>query len=101
MNASRNVTKAEMIDRVMEKTGLSKKEVKAAFESFIDTIIDAVAEGNRIELRGFGVFNHKLRQPRMARNPKTGDQVKMEKRVVPVFKPSPDFQDKVNDRLKK
>lgn len=100
MDSSRNVTKAELMDRMVEMTGLSKKEVKAAFESIIHIIMDTIASGDRIELRGFGVFNHKMRQPRMARNPKTGDQVKMDKRIVPVFKASPDFQEKVHEGLK-
>jgi len=94
-----NITKAEIIDTVVKNTGLSKAEVKAAFDGMVNTIIDYVANGDRIELRGFGVFNHKIRQPRLARNPKTGEQVKLGKRVVPVFKPSPDFQDRVNESL--
>jgi nucleoid DNA-binding protein len=60
----------------------------------------AISEGKRIELRGFGVFKSKSRKPRMARNPKTGELVPLEKRYVPVFKPSPDFLTRVNEMMK-
>ncbi len=62
--------------------------------------MNAVCNGKKIELRGFGVFKQKSRRPRMARNPKTGEVVPLEKRFVPVFKPSPDFLQKVNDTMK-
>ena len=65
-----------------------------------ESIINAISEGKRIELRGFGVFKYKSRKPRMARNPKSGELVPLEKRYVPVFKPSPDFLDKVNESMK-
>lgn len=97
---SNSVTKADLVNDISEATGLTKIETKAVVDGVFQTIIDNVAKGNRIELRGFGVFNNKERKPRMARNPKTGDLVPLDKRHVPVFKPSPDFTKRVNDSLK-
>jgi nucleoid DNA-binding protein len=94
------MTKADIVDEISRATGLTKIETKAVVDGVFQSIIGAVAKGKRIELRGFGVFKSKSRKPRMARNPKTGELVPLEKRFVPVFKPSPDFLDKVNEELK-
>jgi len=98
--SKKNVTKADIVEVIADNTGLTKVETKAVVEGFIDTIIATIAAGKRIELRGFGVFKHKQRKPRMARNPKTGEEVKLGKRYVPVFKVSPDFFSKVNEAIK-
>jgi DNA-binding protein HU-beta len=90
------MTKAEIVDEISKETGLTKLETKAVVDGVLSTIINAVASGKRIELRGFGVFKSKTRKPRIARNPKTGASVPLEERSVPVFKPSPDFLKKVN-----
>lgn len=94
------MTKADIVDEIAKATGLTKIETKAVVDGVFASIINAIAGGKRIELRGFGVFKSKSRKPRMARNPKTGDLVPLEKRFVPVFKPSPDFLAKVNDSMK-
>ena len=95
----KSVTKADIVNKIAEETGLTKVETKTVVEGMFQFIIDTVATGERIELRGFGVFNSKSRKPRMARNPKTGEEVPLDKRFVPVFKPSPEFTSKVNDSL--
>ncbi|MEI6091458.1 MAG: HU family DNA-binding protein [bacterium] len=97
---TKTVTKANIVDDISKSSGLTKVETKKVVDSVIECIIDAIANGDRIELRGFGVFKHKSRKPRVARNPKTGDLVKLEKRYVPVFKPSPTFFRKVNSSIK-
>lgn len=94
------MTKADIVCEVAKATGLTKIETKTIVDGVLSTIISAVSNGKRIELRGFGVFKHKSRKPRMARNPKTGEAVPLEKRFVPVFKPSPEFLKKVNDTIK-
>jgi nucleoid DNA-binding protein len=94
------MTKADIVDEIARATGLTKVETKAVVDGVFSSIVNAIAEGKRIELRGFGVFKHKSRKPRMARNPKTGELVPLEKRYVPVFKPSPEFLLKVNDAMK-
>ncbi|MGQ9819588.1 MAG: HU family DNA-binding protein [Candidatus Kapaibacteriales bacterium] len=93
------MTKADIVDEIAKATGLTKIETKAVVDGVFSSIINAIAEGKRIELRGFGVFKSKERKPRLARNPKTGDVVPLEKRYVPIFKPSPEFLKKVNDSL--
>ncbi len=93
------MTKADIVDEISKATGLTKVETKAVVEGIFTCIMDAISEGKRIELRGFGVFKHKSRKPRMARNPRTGELVPLEKRFVPVFKPSPEFLEKVNENL--
>jgi len=94
------MTKADIVDEIAKATGLTKIETKAVVDGVFSSITNAISTGKRIELRGFGVFKHKSRKPRMARNPKTGDVVPLEQRFVPVFKPSPEFLNKVNDSLK-
>ncbi|HPI19241.1 MAG TPA: HU family DNA-binding protein [Candidatus Kapabacteria bacterium] len=94
------MTKADIVCEVAKATGLTKIETKTIVDGVLSTIISAVSNGKRIELRGFGVFKHKGRKPRMARNPKTGEAVPLEKRFVPVFKPSPEFLKKVNESIK-
>lgn len=94
------MTKADIVDEIAKATGLTKIETKAVVDGVFTSIVTAISTGKRIELRGFGVFKHKSRKPRMARNPKSGEQVPLEKRFVPVFKPSPEFLHKVNEELK-
>jgi len=94
------MTKADIVEEIAKATGLTKIETKAVVDGVFSSIINAISNGRRIELRGFGVFKHKARKPRMARNPKTGELVPLDKRYVPVFKPSPDFLAKVNNALK-
>jgi nucleoid DNA-binding protein len=94
------MTKADIVDEIAKATGLTKIETKAVVDGVFASIISAISSGKRIELRGFGVFKHKSRKPRMARNPKTGDLVPLDKRYVPVFKPSPEFLNRVNTAMK-
>lgn len=100
MRFGMNMTKADIVDEIAKATGLTKIETKAVVDGVFSSIISSIADGKRIELRGFGVFKSKSRKPRMARNPKTGELVPLEKRFVPVFKPSPEFLNKVNDAMK-
>ena len=94
------ITKAHLVDEIAQSTGLTKTETKAVVNGVLSNIITAIADGQRIELRGFGVFKSKERKPRPARNPKTGEIVQLKKRFVPMFKPSPDLFIKVNDTMK-
>lgn len=94
-----NITKQHLVDRVAHKTGFSKTESKIIIDNFLDTVKETVAEGNRIELRGFGVYKSKHRKPKIGRNPKTGIEVPIDEAYVPVFKPSIDFVNQVHDTL--
>ncbi len=86
------MTKADLVETVAGKTGLTKTDVAAVVDNFLDAIKDALESGNNIEIRGFGTFKVKVRKARKARNPRTGDEVPVPDRKVPVFKPSNEFK---------
>jgi DNA-binding protein HU-beta len=94
------MTKADIVEQIAAQTGLTKVETKAVVEGVFSTVMDILANGGRIELRGFGVFNVKSRKSRMARNPRTGTPVALDKRFVPIFKASPEFQGRVDAAMK-
>jgi nucleoid DNA-binding protein len=95
------VTKADIVDVIASATGLTKVETEAVVDGFIMTVIDAMKEGKNIEIRGFGSFKVKHRKGRMARNPRTGEQVMVEDRIVPTFKVSKEMKQIVNANLNK
>jgi nucleoid DNA-binding protein len=86
------VNKADIIDRIAAGTGITKIETEAVVNGFINTVIEALKEGENIELRGFGTFKVQSRAPRTARNPRTNEELHVPARHVPVFKPSKDFR---------
>jgi len=94
------MTKADIVDRIAEGTGLTKIETKAVVEGFMTTVKEAMEEGRRIELRGFGVFEVEHRAPRTGRNPQTNEPVQIDARYEPVFRPSDKFQEAVDDTRK-
>jgi nucleoid DNA-binding protein len=95
-----NVTKAELVDYIASKTGLTKLEVKAVVEGFLDGIKQAMKQGRRIEIRGFGIFSVKARRARMARNPRTGAKLPLGERFIPHFRPSDEFLAVVDRAIK-
>jgi DNA-binding protein HU-beta len=95
------LTKADIVDVIAAATGLTKVETEAVVDGFISTVIDAMKAGKNIEIRGFGSFKVKKRKGRMARNPRTGEQVMVEEHFVPIFKVSKDLKHVVDENLKK
>ena len=93
------MTRADIINELARQVGLTRTETKAIVDGVFNSIINGVVNGKRIELRGFGVFNVKSRKPRLARNPKTGEEVILEKRFITTFKASPDFTKLVNKTI--
>lgn len=91
------MTKADIVDRIAKGTGLTKIETKAVVEGFMTTVQQAMKEGDRIELRGFGVFEVDRRAPRTGRNPQTNEPVPIDERYEPVFRPSDQFRDAVDE----
>jgi nucleoid DNA-binding protein len=87
------MTKAELVEKIAEKTGLTRTDVAVIVDGFLDAIKQAMKEGNNIEIRGFGTFKIKSRKARKARNPRTGEEVPVPDRIVPVFKPSNEFKE--------
>ena len=86
------MTKADLVERVAEKTGLTRTDVMVVVENFLEQIKKSLEEGQNIEIRGFGTFKVKARKARKARNPRTGEEVPVPNRKVPVFKPSNEFK---------
>ena len=95
------MTKADIVDHIASGTGLTKVETEAVVDGFIQTVISALKEGKNIEIRGFGSFKTKKRKGRIARNPRTGEQVKVDEHYVPFFKVSKELRSVVNDNMKK
>ena len=96
---SKTVTKADIVDRVSNATGLTKVETEIVINGIMNTITSALENNMRIELRGFGTFGVKKRDPRKARNPGTGETVYLPERYVPTFKPSGLLRKNVNKAL--
>lgn len=94
------MTKADIVDRIAEGTGLTKIETKAVVDGFMTVVAQALKEGERIELRGFGSFDVQRRAPRTARNPQTNEPIRVGERFVPVFNVSQQLQDAVDARMK-
>ena len=84
------MTKADLVEQVYEAIGpgVTKKDCGAVVDAFLNAIKQALADGQHIEIRGFGTFKVRSRRPRLARNPRTGASVRVPARQVPVFKPS-------------
>lgn len=89
------MTKAQIVEEIVQKTGLTKKDVADSVDQFLQAISDALASGKHLEIRGFGTFKVKRRKSRMARNPRTGDPVPVPERNVPIFKVSKELKDLV------
>jgi integration host factor subunit beta len=94
------VTKSELIECIADRYEmLSSRDVELAIKTMIDSMAQVLATGGRIEIRGFGSFSLHYRAPRIGRNPKTGDTVKLTGKYVPHFKPGKELRDRVNDSL--
>ncbi|OGU61191.1 MAG: integration host factor subunit beta [Ignavibacteria bacterium RBG_13_36_8] len=94
------MTKADIVEKVAEGTGLTKLETEAIVEGFLNTVIHSLREGKGIEIRGFGSYKVKKKNARNARNPRTGEKVYVEEHYVPVFKFSKDFKSTVDRGMK-
>jgi len=94
------MTKSELIERIAEQQPqLSTKDVELAVKSILEHMSNSLSSGERIEIRGFGSFSLHHRAPRMGRNPKTGDSVKLPGKFVPHFKPGKELRERVNQSL--
>ena len=89
------MNKAELIAAVAEKTGMSKKDTEAVVSTALDTIVAAMAEGEKVQLVGFGSFEVKKRAERVGRNPKTKESITIPASKVPTFKAGKAMKDSV------
>jgi DNA-binding protein HU-beta len=93
------VNKAEFVDRIAARTG-DRAAAKEVVDVAIDEIQRAVVKGEKVSFAGFGVFEKRQRAARMARNPRTGEAVKVKKTVVPAFRPGTGFKELVTGKRK-
>jgi integration host factor subunit beta len=90
------MTKADLISEVSRASELSKKDAENIVNVFLDGIVDALNEGEKIELRGFGSFKLRRRNSRVGRNPRTSETVEVPAKKVPYFKPGKDLKKLIN-----
>ncbi len=89
--------KSELIQRMAERNPhLYLRDVENIVNAILEEITAALARGDRVELRGFGAFSVKSRDPRVGRNPRTGEQVEVESKRVPFFKTGKEMRDRLN-----
>lgn len=90
------MTKAELVEEVSRVSDLTKKHSEIIVDTVFKSIITALQRGEKIELRGFGSFRLRRREPRKGRNPKTGDKVDVPPKKVPYFKPGKELKELIN-----
>ena len=91
------MTKAETIEKIVEKTGIQKEDVQKTLESFFLTIKDSMTSGENIYFRGFGSFTKKKRAAKTARNISKNTTIVVPSHIIPHFKPSDDFIKQVKE----
>ena len=94
--AGGSMTKAALVEEVSRVAELTKKHSEVIVDTVFRSIITALRRGDKIELRGFGSFRLRQREPRKGRNPKTGDRVDVPPKKVPYFKPGKELKELIN-----
>jgi integration host factor subunit alpha len=87
------MTKADLVDKIFEKIGLSKKEAQEIIEILFDTMQQTFVEGESVKISGFGTFNVRNKVARRGRNPKTGEELEISPRKVITFRASNQLKD--------
>ncbi len=91
--------RSELIQKIAEThTDLSLKDAEKVVQTVFDEIVEALAKGDRVELRGFGAFSVKSREARLGRNPRTGEAVQVEDKKVPFFKTGKLLRERLNGK---
>ena len=91
-----SINKKELIEIIAnEQDQLPYKDIELSVKTIIESMIDSLKKGKRIEIRGFGSFSLRYRKSRIGRNPKSGESVNIDERYVPHFKPGKDLKEKV------
>ena len=92
------MTKSELVDKLVESNGiLTRKESEVIISLVFDSMSEALKEGEKVEIRGFGSFTVRDREAREARNPKSGELVKIPSKKTPFFKTGKDLRERVNN----
>lgn len=92
------MTKSEMAEKLAEKINIKKQQAEEIINIFTNSIIDALAQGDKVEIRGFGSFRVRHRAAKEGRNPKTGEKVSVPAKKVPFFKTGKDFREVVDKK---
>ncbi len=90
------MTKADLVEEVAKHSDLSKKDAEVIVQTVLDSIVESLKIGEKIELRGFGSFRLRERTSREGRNPKTGEKVFVPAKKVPYFKPGKELRELIN-----
>lgn len=94
------MTRSELIDHLANRFPLlTTKDVEAAVKEMTEAIGHALTRGSRVEIRGFGSFALKYRPPRVGRNPKTGEPVRVPEKWIPHFKPGKEMRERIDDSV--
>jgi integration host factor subunit beta len=91
------MTKADLVEEVSRVTELTRKDSEVIVDTLFESVIKALRDGDKLEVRGFGSFRVRQRNARVGRNPKTGEKVEVPAKRVPYFKPSKELKDLIND----
>src|SRR5512138_2568146 len=86
------MTKADLVEEISTKTGVSKNHTALIVDDLLEAISKALSDGQHLEIRGFGTFKVRERRARRARNPRSGEEVLVPAKLVPVFKPSKELK---------
>ena len=90
------ISKKQLVDQIAAKTDATKTDINTILDAYIDVVKSNVAEGNKVQLVGFGAFELRHRAARKGRNPQTGKEIEIAATNVPAFKPGKSFKDEVN-----
>lgn len=90
------ISKKQLVDQIAAKTDATKTDINTILDAYIDVVKSNVAEGNKVQLVGFGAFELCHRAARKGRNPQTGKEIEIAASNVPAFKPGKSFKDEVN-----
>ncbi len=90
------MNRSELVAKISEKSELSKKDSELALSSFMDSVVEALSNGEKVQLVGFGTFEVRKREERSGRDPRTGEQITISACQYPAFKAGKAFKDAVN-----
>lgn len=90
------ISKKQLVDQIAAKTDATKTDINTILDAYIDVVKSNVAEGNKVQLVGFGAFELRHRAARKGCNPQTGKEIEIAASNVPAFKPGKSFKDEVN-----
>ena len=90
------MTRSDLIARIAQRRGLYQRDVERVVSAVFEEVTEALARGDRVELRGFGAFSVKQRDSRTGRNPRTGEAVSVDAKVVPFFKTGKQLRERLN-----